>query len=1371
MPYWIPQHITSKEEIPREFNAVKVSLASPETIRSWTSGEVTRPETINYRTLRPERDGLFCEKIFGPVRDFECSCGKYKGRRYKGVVCDRCGVEVTHSKVRRERMGRIELAVPVAHIWFVRNTPSRIGALLNLTLPELEQIIYYESYIVIDPGNAPNLERNQMLSVSEYQALKEAKYEFVAEMGAPALKTLLASIDLEELARDLRAKYKIETSLQEKKKLQKRLNIVESFRLSGNRPEWMILEVIPVIPPDLRPLVPLEGGRFATSDLNDLYRRLINRNNRLKKLLEIKAPEVILRNEKRMLQEAVDALIDNTKRSLAVRGTSQRPLSSLSDSLKGKKGRFRQNLLGKRVDYSGRAVIVVGPELKIYQCGLPKSIALELFKPFVLRRLSEMGITQTIKTAKRFVEKEKPEIWDILEEITKDHPVLLNRAPTLHRVSIQAFYPVLIDGKAIQIHPLVCAPFNADFDGDQMAVHVPLTYEAQLEARHIMLSALNVLSPAHGKPLAIPSQDMVLGCYYLTKEKIGAKGEGMVFGHPKEVIIAHEQGCLDLHAKIKVRINGKLIETTCGRVIFNERVPQEVGFVNELVTKSSLENIIARSFELAGVERSVLFLDDLKELGFEYATRAAVSIGIDDLLVPPEKERIIEKTQKEVEQVLEQYRKGIITDGERYNKIIDLWTQAQNNITEVLFSTLLKHEQGFNPLAMMVDSKARGSKDQVRQLAGVRGLMSKPQKRLTGQEIIETPILSNFREGLTVLEYFISSHGGRKGLADTALKTSDAGYLTRRLVDVAQDVIVTEDDCGTIQGVERSALKDGEEVIIPLAERIAGRTAFQQIVDPITGEVIVKKGEIITESAAKLIEERGIESVKIRSLLTCRARHGVCAKCYGLDLATRTLVKKGEAVGIMAGQSIGEPGTQLTLRTFHIGGAATRITESSEVRSKYSGMVRFRNLKMVSSPENPAFGVVLSRTGEIIVIDKDKNPHRYKVPYGAIVRKKDKDTVEKDEVLYTWEPYTNPIITEESGKVALVDIVEGLSVREEVDPATMKKQIVVADYRSKPVNPRVVIMRDGKEVATYPLPTGALLLVKDGEEVKAGSPIAKIVKAISKTMDITGGLPRVAELFEARKPKDPAVVSEVDGVVKFVHEKKGSVGKLGHKIIVYGDQGVNAEYVIPRGRHLLVQDGERVSAGQRLCDGPVVPHDILRIKGVYAVQEYLLNEIQEVYRLQGVNINDKHIEVIVRQMLRKVRVTHSGDTRFLENEQVDRDIIEEENERVINMGGEPATFEPLLLGITRASLATESFISAASFRETTRVLTEASIAGKVDKLTGLKENVILGRLVPAGTGYPKYKNIRPVVTEEAEEKFLVQGEKKEEFEAKIEGGM
>ncbi len=1266
-------------------------------------------------------------------------------------------------------MGRIELAVPVTHIWFVRNAPSRIGALLDLTIPQLEQVIYYESYIVLDPGNAPGIKKKQILSFQEYIELKESGYEFVAEMGAAAIKKLLQEIDIEELARELRTNFRVETSLQERRKIQKRLSVVEAFRQSDNKPEWMVLEVIPVLPPDLRPLVPLEGGRVATSDLNDLYRRLINRNNRLKKLIEIGAPEVILRNEKRMLQEAVDALIDNTKRAIAVRAGTQRPLSSLSESLKGKKGRFRQNLLGKRVDYSGRAVIVVGPELKLYQCGLPKSMALELFKPFVLRKLSELGITQTIKTAKKYVEREKPEVWDILEEITRDHPVLLNRAPTLHRLSIQAFYPVLIDGKAIQIHPLVCAPFNADFDGDQMAVHVPLTYESQLEARHIMLSALNILSPAHGKPLTVPSQDMVLGCYYLTKEKSGGKGEGKVFSSPKEAIIAYDQGIIELHSKIKVRINGKLIETTCGRVIFNEKVPHEVGFYNGLVVKSVLEDLVARSYDKAGLERTIVFLDDLKELGFYYATIAAISIGIDDLIVPPEKEKIVSNARKEVEKVFAQYRRGLITDGERYNKTIDIWTQSQNEITEILFDRLLKYNQGFNPLAMMVDSKARGSRDQVRQLAGLRGLMSKPQKRLTGQEIIETPILSNFKDGLTVLEYFISSHGGRKGLADTALKTADAGYLTRRLVDVAQDVIITEDDCGTIQGVERGALKDGEEVIIPISERIVGRVAFERIIDPVTGEVIVEKDELISEEASKLIEERGIETVKIRSVLTCKARHGLCAKCYGMDLATRELVKKGEAVGIIAGQSIGEPGTQLTLRTFHVGGAATRVTESSEVKTKYAGTLRFRGIRSVPAPDNPSLAIVLSRNGEIIVIEKDKTPHSYKVPYGALLLVKDKDIVEKDTVLYIWEPYVNPIICEESGKVKFVDIVEGVSVREEVDPSTMKKQVVVVDYRSKPVSPRIVIERDGKEVASYPMPFGALILVKDGDEIKPGTIIAKMIKALSKAMDITGGLPRVAELFEARKPKDPAVVSEVDGVVKFVREK-GGTSRLGQKVIVYGDQGVNCEYLIPRGRHLLVQDGERVVAGQRLCDGPTVPHDILRIKGVYAVQEYLLKEIQEVYRLQGVVINDKHIEVIVRQMLRKVRITRAGETRFLENDQVDRDVIEEENERVLSIGGEPATFEPVLLGITRASLATESFISAASFRETTRVLTEASAASRIDRLAGIKENVIIGKLIPAGTGFPKYRNLAPVV-KEAEEEFAVKGAKGEEFEAKIEGGM
>ena len=1484
-------------------------LASPDIIQSWSFGEVTKPETINYRTFKPEKSGLFCERIFGPVRDWECSCGKYKGIRYKGVVCDRCGVEITRSRVRRERMGHIELAVPVTHIWYVRSHPSRIGRLLDLSIPSLEQIIYYESYVVIDPGDTEitGLKKYQLLTEEEFQGLRENNVEFKAEMGAEALHKLLAELDITELAKELRAQIKIETSSQRRKTLLKRLEVAESFRQSGNRPEWMILNIIPVIPPDLRPLVPLEGGRFATSDLNDLYRRLINRNNRLRKLIDIQAPDVILRNEKRMLQEAVDALMDNSRQSSAVRGKSRRPLKSLSDLLKGKQGRFRQNLLGKRVDYSGRSVIVVGPELKLHECGLPKSMALELFKPFILRKLEEKGFTQTVKSAKKFVEKEKPEIWDLLDEIIKDHPVLLNRAPTLHRLGIQAFYPKLIEGKAIQIHPLVCQAFNADFDGDQMPVHVPLSFEAQMEAHTLMLASNNLLLPANGKPVASPSQDMVLGCYYLTKHCPGEPGDGMIFSSADEVLVAYDHKRVGLHANIAVRIPpqeeqllfhdgdsvkagdviariprfspdpdkpserepievtagragiiqydeydkdagvlramlmsgsgetvlahleipGVLTWTTVGRVLFNEAMPKGMPYYNEVMKKKTLSDLVALCYKRMGLKATSLFLDELKTFGFEFATQGAISIGVDDLVVPEKKPDMIDKARKEVVKVEQAHKKGLITEGERYNKVIDIWNRMQEDVTEALFQTLLKTDYGFNSLAMMVDSGARGSQDQVRQLAGMRGLMSKPQKRLTGQEIIETPILSNFKEGLSVLEYFISTHGQRKGLADTALKTADAGYLTRRLVDVAQDVVINEDDCGTIRGVERSALKEGEDIVIPLHERIAGRTTAEDIYDPVTEDIIVPAGEEITDELALEIEDRGIERVMIRSVLTCESRYGVCAKCYGRDLTTNRAIQVGEAVGIIAGESIGEPGTQLTLRTFHIGGTASRITEQSQVTSRYGGKVEFHHIKIIKDPTGESEGVCLNRTGEIIVTDDAGLEHRFKVPYGATLFVKHKTKIDPGAMLYEWEPYINPIISDVSGTVEYVDVVEDRTAKEMVDEATMTKQLVIMDFRDRAYHPKLLIKdKEGKTLASYSMPTEAHILVDDGSEVKAGQPIAKLMRSISKTRDITGGLPRVAELFEARKPKDPAIISEIDGVARF---SKGKTRKTGTKIEIIGVDSPEElrgevveeltegepvkvgrhfrvtmskgqlkierkkrnrykkvsitpryatdgsalyeitntrlvrftpdgktyietaphvgrevyEYTIPRGRHILVQENDKVHAGQKLCDGPVIPHDILRVLGDRAAQEYLLNEIQEVYRLQGVEVNDKHIEVIVRQMLRKVRVDSPGDTKFLEDEEVDRGEFFEENKRVIAHGGQPATFEPLLLGITRASLTTDSFISAASFQQTTRVLTEAAVSGKTDELLGLKENVIIGKLIPAGTGYKKYQRIEP----------------------------
>jgi len=1337
---------------PTDFFAIKIQLASPETIRSWSYGEVTKPETINYRSFKPERDGLFCERIFGPVKDWECSCGKYKRVRFRGIVCDRCGVEVTHSRVRRERMGHIELAVPVSHIWFFKSIPTRIGYLLDLSIRELDRILYYECYVVIDPGNT-SLKYKDIISEEECAKLEEAGKRFVTKMGAEAIQQLLRQVDVEELSISLRAQVKVETSVQRKKDTLKRLRVIEAFRQSQNKPEWMILNVIPIIPPDLRPLVPLEGGRFATSDLNDLYRRVINRNNRLKKLIEIKAPEVILRNEKRMLQEAVDALFDNGRRSHSVRGDSKRALKSLSDLLKGKQGRFRQNLLGKRVDYSGRSVIVVGPELKLHQCGLPKNMALELFKPFIIMKLEEKGYVQTVKSAKKLVEKERPEVWDILGEIIAEHPILLNRAPTLHRLGIQAFYPVLVEGKAIKLHPLVCAAFNADFDGDQMAVHIPLSFEAQLEARILMLSVNNLLSPSSGKPIATPSQDIVLGCYYLTKERPGEKGEGKIFCSMDEVISAYDAKQVGLHAGIKVKIEKKLVETTVGRVIFNQCIPKELGYFNELANKNKVEDLVAEACRKLGNYRTSVFLDDLKKIGFEYVTLAGLTVGIDDMVIPPEKQALIEKAKKDVEKIWKEYEKGVITAGERYNKVIDVWTHTTSEVGEVMFERLKNVEGGFNPVFMMADSGARGSKEQIRQLAGMRGLMAKPQKRITGQigEIIESPITANFREGLDVLEYFISTHGARKGLADTALKTADAGYLTRRLVDVAQDAIITEEDCGTILGLNVGALKEGEEVIESLKDRILGRVALEDVYDPITGDLLAKAGEEIDEEATARVDESGIEMVRIRSVLTCESKRGVCAKCYGRNLANGKMVDFGEAVGVIAAQSIGEPGTQLTLRTFHIGGTAARIEEQSKVTAKSEGKAQYKDIKSVTKKDGNV--VVLGREGEISLIDEENRVRaRYKVPYAATLRVKNGQSVEKDQVLFEWDPYTNAILSERSGRVEFVDIIENESFREELDETTGLRQRVIVEQKDKLLRPQMVILDEKeKKLCQYSIPTGAHLLVHGGDKIGAGDALAKIPREISKTRDITGGLPRVAELFEARKPKDPAVVSEVDGVVEFGKIIRGST-----QILVKGYGGETMEYLIPHGKHLRVHDGDKVKAGEKLCEGPIDPHDILRIKGVNDVQEYLVNEIQEVYRLQGVKINDKHIEVIVRQMLQKVKVEEIGDTNFLEGEQVDKNRFREENEKVIAEGGEPATFQPLLLGITKASLSTESFISAASFQETTRVLTEASINGKTDYLLGLKENVIIGHLVPAGTGLERYRSI------------YIKEKKKEEVKEKME---
>ena len=1318
-----------------DFSWIKVQLASPDKIRAWSHGEVTKPETINYRSFRPERDGLFCERIFGPTRDWECYCGKYKRIRYRGVVCDRCGVEVTQSKVRRERMGHIELAIPVSHIWYFKSIPSRIGALLDLGLRSLERVLYYEAYIVVDPGDAP-VEKRDLLTDEEVSELEERGFQFNAGMGAQAIKELLAEIDIEELSAELRARVRMETSIQRKQEMLKRLRVVEAFRQSGNRAEWMIMDVIPVIPPELRPLVPLEGGRFATSDLNDLYRRVINRNNRLKKLMEIRAPEVILRNEKRMLQEAVDALFDNGRRSRAIQGDGNRSLKSLSDLLKGKRGRFRQNLLGKRVDYSGRSVIVVGPELKLHQCGLPKYMALELFKPFIIKKLEEKGYVQTIKSAKKLVERERPEVWDILEEIVQDHYVLLNRAPTLHRLGIQAFQPVLVEGQAIRIHPMVCAAFNADFDGDQMAVHLPLSFEAQIEAQVLMAATNNLLLPANGKAIVVDKpQDIALGCYYLTKMRRGGVGSGKRFANPKEALLAYDCGQLGLHSDIQVRLDGKRVETTVGRLLFNQIIPKGYAFVNDLLDKKKIQSIVADVHRKFGNQVTVRLVDDLKDLGFKYATLSGITIAIDDVVVPKEKEDLVAKAAVEVEQIQRQYSRGIITDGERYNKVIDVWQHVRNDVTEVLFENLRKDENGFNPVFMMHDSGARGSEDQVSQLGGMRGVMAKPLKKITGGvgELIESPILANFKEGLSVLEYFISTHGARKGLADTALKTAEAGYLTRRMVDVAQDAIIMEQDCGTTRGIDVRALKEEERVDESLAERILGRVVLDDVEDPATGEILVPSGEEIREEDAARIEQAGIESVRIRSVLTCEARRGVCVKCYGRNLAMGKLVDIGEAVGVIAAQSIGEPGTQLTLRTFHIGGMSSRIAEQSKVTVKRPGKVRYHDVHYVDQDQKR---IVVGRKGEIELLDLGDIPRaRYQVPYGAILFVKDGQAVEEGTTLYEWDPYNNVILTDQEGTARFVDIREGVTVREEFDETSGSRQWVITDQRDRTLSPHVeVIDREGNRVRNYIIPVGARLVVYDGDSLRAGDVLAKIPRASSKTRDITGGLPRVIELLEARRPKEPAVVTEIDGKVRM-----GGVARGAREIFVISDDGEERKYLIPYGKHVRVHTGDLVVAGERLSEGSVNPHDILRIQGPSKVQEYLVNEIQEVYRLNGVRINDKHIEVIVRQMLQKVKVVDSGDTNFLEGDRVDRFRFEDENTKVIEAGGEAATSEPILLGISKVSLMTDSFVSAASFQETTRVLTEAAIQGRMDPLLGLKENVIIGHLIPAGTGMPQYR--------------------------------
>jgi DNA-directed RNA polymerase subunit beta' len=1341
-----------KPKDPLSFDAVRVSLASSEMIRGWSFGEVKKPETINYRTFKPERDGLFCAKIFGPIKDYECLCGKYKRMKYRGVICEKCGVEVTQAKVRRERLGHIELATPVAHIWFLRSLPSRIGNLLNLSLKDVEKVLYCEAYVVIDPMET-TLEEGQVLTEEAYQnALNENGPNFKAGMGGEAVRDLLRKIDPEYLSKKLRLELKDTRSEAQIKKLTKRLKVVEAFKDSINKPEWMMLDALPVIPPDLRPLVPLDGGRFATSDLNDLYRRVINRNNRLKRLQELNAPDIIIRNEKRMLQEAVDALLDNGRRGKTFTGPNKRPLRSLSDMLKGKQGRFRQNLLGKRVDYSGRSVIVVGPTLKLHQCGLPKKMALELFKPFVFNKLEE-----PIKKAKRLVEEETVEVWDILADVVKEHPVLLNRAPTLHRLGIQAFEPVLHEGKAIQLHPLVCTAFNADFDGDQMAVHVPLSVEAQVEARVLMMSTNNILSPANGKPIINPTQDIVLGMYWMTRIRPGAKSTGRTFSSVEELFYAYETGVIDLQAACKVRIKGKIEDTSCGRAILSDIVPHGVPFsaVNQTMTKKQLAILIDTTFRVAGGKATAILADRLMEYGFKYSTTAGISICIDDMVIPKTKVTLLSDAEKQVAEIQQQYDEGLITDGERYNKVVDIWAQTGDRVAKELMSEIEKAEfevdgkkiiaPSFNPIFVMADSGARGSAAQIRQLAGMRGLLAKPSG-----EIIETPITANFREGLSVLQYFISTHGARKGLADTALKTANSGYLTRRLHDVAQDAIITEGDCGTEDGLEMTPLIEGGEITQPIGERILGRFTLEAVHDPYTKAEILPAGAEINEAEVIQIEKLGIESVKIRSVLTCKTRRGICVKCYGRDLARGAVVNMGEAVGTIAAQSIGEPGTQLTMRTFHLGGAASRAVEQSIHTARHDGVIKMKDVITVTNRQGKL--TVMNRNGELILIDPNgRERERFKVVYGSVLNIKDGATVAKGDVLADWDPYSNPIISEVSGKIAYQDIEEGTTMAEQVDSVTGFATKVITESKSADAKPTVLIVDEaGKQImlpgrdipARSIIPVGAQLLVTVDQEIHAGDVIAKIHRETSKTRDITGGLPRVAELFEARKPKEAAIVSEIDGYVTFGKDVKGK-----QRVIVTPEIGEQKEYLIPKGKHVAVREGEYVKAGEALMDGPTNPHDILAVLGEKELSAYLVNEIQEVYRLQGVGINDKHIEVIVRQMLRKVRVGDAGDSRFLVGEQVEKFEFEVETDRVLKEGGQPATKEPLLLGITKVSLSTDSWISAASFQETTKVLTEAAINSRTDYLRGLKENIIMGRLIPAGTGLAAYKRWKIVVDE------------------------
>ncbi|MBK9192323.1 MAG: DNA-directed RNA polymerase subunit beta' [Crocinitomicaceae bacterium] len=1412
------------------FTKITISLASPELILEKSHGEVLKPETINYRTYKPERDGLFCERIFGPVKDYECHCGKYKRIRYKGIVCDRCGVEVTEKKVRRERMGHISLVVPVAHIWYFRSLPNKIGYLLGLPTKKLDQIIYYERYVVIQKGIAKRadgvaLEYMDFLTEEEYLDIldelpKENQYledtdpnKFIAKMGAEALHDLLQRLDLDTLSFDLRHRANTESSQQRKKESLKRLQVVESLRESftrvENKPEWMVVKVVPVIPPELRPLVPLDGGRFATSDLNDLYRRVIIRNNRLKRLLEIKAPEVILRNEKRMLQESVDSLFDNSRKSSAVKTESNRPLKSLSDSLKGKQGRFRQNLLGKRVDYSARSVIVVGPNLKLHECGLPKDMAAELFKPFIIRKLIERGVVKTVKSAKKIVDKKEPIVWDILENVLKGHPVLLNRAPTLHRLGIQAFQPKLIAGKAIRLHPLVCTAFNADFDGDQMAVHVPLGNAAILEAQILMLASHNIRNSANGAPITVPSQDMVLGLYYITKLKktagdVKVKGEGMTFYSPEEVIIARNEGKLDLHAAIKVRTNDldengnivtKLIESTCGRVLFNELVPDECGFINDVLTKKALRDIISKVLAVCGTAKAAQFLDDIKNLGFTMAFRGGLSFNLDDVIIPAEKDEMIETANKEVEEVMMNYNMGLITNNERYNQIIDIWTHTNTRLTSKLMERLIKDQQGFNSIYMMMDSGARGSKEQIRQLSGMRGLMAKPQKSgASSQDIIENPILSNFKEGLSVLEYFISTHGARKGLADTALKTADAGYLTRRLVDVAQDVVINEEDCGTLRGVVVSALKKSDDIVESLYDRILGRVTVHNVFKPGSDELIIGAGEEVTETAAKLIEESEIESVELRSVLSCEMKRGVCAKCYGRNLSTSLMAVMGDAVGVIAAQSIGEPGTQLTLRTFHVGGTAANIAEEADIKAKFEGNLDIEELKTIPTKDKDGKNVlvVIGRSAEAKITDSRTGIilMTANVPYGSILVAENNSKVKKGDVICKWDPYNAVILSDVKGVVQFENITEGETFREEIDEQTGFTEKVITENKNKKTIPTVSIIEGGKSkeiIRSYNLPVNAHIVVNQGDKIEAGTILVKIPRVSGKSGDITGGLPRVTELFEARNPSNPAVVAEIDGIVTYGKVKRGN-----REIVVESKTGEVRRYLVPLSKHILVQENDFVRAGQSLSDGAITPKDILNIKGPTAVQEYLVNEIQEVYRLQGVKINDKHFEVIVRQMMLKVEIEEAGDTKFLEGQSIHKADFFEENDalygkKVVIDAGEsegikagqiitarklrdenstlkrkdkklieardavPATSTPLLQGITKASLQTRSFISAASFQETTKVLNEAALNGKEDYLLGLKENVIVGHKIPAGTGFRQFQNIVVGNQEEYEE--------------------